>query len=92
MADVRADAVANGGLSGNSVRGIADNVAPPPGAPEAAQTVPSPDWGAATAGDIADTVRAAAEEILKGFDLARHAVGESVDAASSMAFARAADV
>ncbi len=92
MADVRADAAVNGGLSGNSVRGIADNVAPPPGVTDAAQPVPSPDWGAATAGDIADTVRAAAEEILKGLDLARHAVGESVDAASSMAFERAADV
>ena len=86
MADVRADATASGGLSGNSVRGIADNVAPPPGGAEAAQAVPSPDWGAATAGDIADTVRAAAEEILQGLDLARHAVGESVDAASRQTY------
>ena len=89
---MHADAAAQGGLSGNSVRGIVDNAAPPPGAGEAAQAVPQPDWGAATAGDIADTVRAAADEILKGLDLARHAVGESVDAASSMAFERAAEV
>ena len=82
----------HGGLSGNSVRGIADNAAPPPDAGGAAQAVPQPDWGAATPGDIADTVRAAAEEIVKGLDLARHAVGESVDAASSMAFEHAAEV
>ena len=92
MADARADAALSGGLSGNSVRGVADNVAPPPGAPEAAQGIPTPDWGMATPTDIADTVRAAAEEILRGLDLARHAVGESVDAASSMAFERAAEV
>ena len=45
---MHADAAAQGGLSGNSVRGIVDNAAPPPGAGEAAQAVPQPDWGAAT--------------------------------------------
>ena len=89
---MRADVSPAGGLSGNSVRGVADNVAPPPGAHEAAQGMPAPDWGQATAGDIADTVRAAADEILKGIDLASHAIGESVDSVSSMAFERAAEV
>lgn len=92
MADARPDLTLSGGLSGNSVRGVADNVAPPPGAHEAAQGVPTPDWGQSTAGDIADTVRAAADEILKGIDLAGHAIGESVDSVSSMAFERAAEV
>lgn len=92
MADARPDLTLSGGLSGNSVRGVADNVAPPPGAHAAAQGVPTPDWGQSTAGDIADTVRAAADEILRGIDLAGHAIGESVDSVSSMAFERAAEV
>lgn len=92
MADARGDLTLSGGLSGNSVRGVADNVAPPPGAGEAAQGVPAPDWGMATPADIGDTVRAAADEVLKGIDLASHAIGESVDTVSSMAFEHAAEV
>ena len=89
---MHSDAVVAPGLSGPSVRGLADNAAPPPGAAETAQGGLGPDWGQASLSDIGDTVRAAAEEILRGIDLAAHAVGETVDTASSMAFERAAEV
>ncbi|WP_308620912.1 flagellar biosynthetic protein FliO [uncultured Desulfovibrio sp.] len=90
---MRADVALPGGLSGHSVRGLADTVAPAPGVAEAAAHVPPGAGGdPATAASIGDTVRAAAEEIVRGLDLAGRALGESVNTASDMAFARAAEV
>lgn len=90
---MRTDVALPDGLSGHAVRGLADTAAPAPGVAEAAaQASPGAGGDPAAAASIGDTVRAAAEEIVRGLDLAGRALGESVDAASGMAFARAAEV
>lgn len=90
---MRTDVALPDGLSGHSVRGLADTVSPAPGVVDAvAPAVQGAGGDPASAAAIGDTVRAAAGEIIRGLDLAGRALGESVDAASDMAFARAAEV
>lgn len=90
---MRTDVALPDGLSGHSVRGLADTAAPAPGVVDAvAPAVQGAGGDPASAAAIGDTVRAAAGEIIRGLDLAGRALGESVDAASDMAFARAAEV
>lgn len=90
---MRADVALPAGLSGHSVRGLAETAAPAPGVAEAAAHASAGGGGdPAAVTSIGDTVRAAAEEIARGLDLAGRALGESADAASNMAFAWAAEV
>lgn len=90
---MRTDVALPDGLSGHSVRGLADTVSPAPGVVDAVvPAVQGAGGDPASAAAIGDTVRAAAGEIIRGLDLAGRALGESVDAASDMAFARAAEV
>lgn len=90
---MRTDVALPDGLSGHSVRGLADTVPPPPGVVDAVTpAVQGAGGDPASAAAIGDTVRAAAGEIVRGLDLAGRALGESVDAVSDMAFARAAEV
>lgn len=90
---MRTDVALPDGLSGHAVRGLADTVSPAQGVVDAvAPAVQGAGGDPASAAAIGDTVRAAAGEIIRGLDLAGRALGESVDAASDMAFARAAEV
>ena len=83
---MQADAALSGGLSGNSVHGVADALAAPP-QPEAAASG-GDGFGAA----LGDTVRVVSEEVLKGLDMAQQMFGQSLASASSAAFERAAEI
>lgn len=76
-------AAAEEGLSGNSVRGIADN------APQDGSAVAVAE---ATGQNIEETVRHAAQLIRDGLNMAGQALGEVVDVASDKAFQSAAEV
>ncbi len=83
MADVGAEPLSGAGLSGNAVRGIAENAVDPL----------SPQGVANASQDsLAEIVHQAADFIVSGFDLAGRAVGEAVDVASNKAFQGAANV
>lgn len=74
------------------MRGVADNMAPAPALPDAAQAAAGADQGQGALAAVGDTVHAAADEILKGLEMARHMFGDSLEAASNAAFESAAEV